>query len=139
MEKYKKYTKLVRFLVSGGSAALVEYCTFLFLGSTFHINIFFANSLSFLCGLIVSFLLNKRWVFRSKKKTYGEFIRYFILALVNLAISNIAIDLLVNGVHLKQFIAKIYVMMIIALWNYIIFSKLIFHSAHELEEAIENS
>lgn len=116
--------KVFKFLVSGGLAAIVEYVTFIL---TVHaIQVIFANAISFLCGLIVSFTLNKYWVFRSDKSANEEFIRYFILATINLTISTIFITILVNSAHVVPFIAKLIMMILIAAWNYFIFAKLIF-------------
>jgi putative flippase GtrA len=122
----KKYHKIIKFILSGGSAAFVEYSSFIMLISIFNISVIMGNSLSFLCGLIVSFLLNKYWVFGSTQGSNGEFLRYLTLALLNLAIGFFLMSLLINVMEMNSFIAKVVVMMTIAVWNYMIFSKLIF-------------
>ncbi|HMH69937.1 MAG TPA: GtrA family protein [Candidatus Saccharimonadales bacterium] len=118
-------TKFIRFIISGGSAAIVEYGLFLLL-SALYAPILVANTVSFLAGLVVSFTLNKVWVFSSKGALKRQFISYLLLALVNIVIGNALIWLFVEywGVH--AFVAKLLVMIVIALWNYLFFSKLIF-------------
>lgn len=120
------HIKILKFLVSGGCAALVEYCIFLFLINATYINILVANVISFLCGLMVSFIFNKIWVFKSKNTIRHEFIRYFILALINLIISTVIINVMVNVLNILPFATKLITMILIATWNYVIFSKFIF-------------
>ena len=117
--------RIFRFLASGGSAAAVEFYVFiLLLGWTD--SIFVVNSISFLCGLVVSFTLNRKWVFGSQAGVKRQFIEYFILAIINLILSNLAIYLLVDGLGVAAWIGKIFVMGAIAFNNYFIFSKFIF-------------
>lgn len=119
--------RFIRFLLSGGSAAAVEYMTFLLLqwrlGNEWLV---LSQSLSFLVGLLASFTLNKTWVFRSTGRTDRQLTTYLILAGINLVASNFAIILLVDSLKIEQYLAKVIVMGTIAGWNYLIFSTLIF-------------
>lgn len=127
VNKPLKY-KPVRFLISGGSAAITEYTLFLLLVAflpSHPIFLIAAQSLSFGGGLIVSFLLNRSWVFESTaKESKKMFTKYLLLALINLFITNILIILLEPVLPL--YIAKFVVMLMIASWNFIIFKTLIF-------------
>ncbi len=124
-----KHFRILRFLVSGGLAAIVEGSSFLLLHHL-KLPIILANTVSFLCGLIVSFLMNKLWVFANKGDTSLQLILYFTLAGVNLVLSNLIIWLLVNETPAAPLIAKIFTMIVIAAWNYAFFSKLIFKDRH---------
>lgn len=116
--------KIIRFIVSGGTAALTEYTTFLLLENS-GVLLILANSISFLCGLLVSFLLNRRWVFTSSGNISSQFASYFALAVINLLLSNTLIHILTQaGVYVL--VAKLICMVAIATWNYFIFSKFIF-------------
>ena len=124
---HQQLRSIVRFLVSGGLAAIVEYAVFLllqlFLGN--HL-LFIAQTISFLCGFVTSFTLNKKWVFKSGGNVRGELMRYATLAAVNLVLTNVVIWLLVNDLHISAWIAKIAVMAMVVAWNYIIYKKIIF-------------
>ena len=117
--------RILRFLASGGSAAAVEFFVFMLLLGWVD-NTLVGNSISFLCGLMVSFTLNRKWVFGSQAGVKKQFIEYFILAIINLILSNLAIYLLVDGLGVAAWIGKIFVMGAIAFNNYFIFSKFIF-------------
>lgn len=75
-----KKKELLRFLVGGGSAVIVDYITyklFMILGLERSI----AKALSFICGSVVGFVINKRWTFESEGFSKGEVLRYIILYL----------------------------------------------------------
>ena len=122
--------KLVRFLVSGATAAAVEYGTFLVLYTVLFDEQYLvvAQSISFMAGFIVSFLLNKHWVFQTKGKSNSELVRYTILAGVNLLLSNILLLLLTSELGIIYWLAKFIIMATIAIWNYVIFQKIVFKS-----------
>jgi len=86
------------------------------------------QAVSFLAGFVVSFTLNKTWVFSSKNsgRTYHELWKYAVLATANLVISGLFIWLLVDVYDQSAYISKLVVMVVIAAWNYFIFQKIIF-------------
>lgn len=119
--------RLLRFLVAGGSAAAVEYAAFFALQFTFGPKWLLVNqSLSFSCGFVVSFLLNRHWVFRSNGEVRHELLKYGIVAAINLAAGNLAIFLLVGPAGIHPLVSKFLVMGMIAAWNYLVFSRLVF-------------
>ena len=117
--------RIVRFLVSGGSAAAVEFFVFMLLLGWIDSTLV-ANSISFLCGLMVSFTLNRKWVFDSQARVQRQFIEYFILAIINMVLSGALVYLLVDIWELAPWAGKVLVMGIIACNNYILFSRFIF-------------
>lgn len=117
--------RILRFLISGGSAATVEYVSFILLSFILMSPVVLANSVSFFCGFIVSFTLNKYWVFKNNDKLKGQLTAYLILAIVNLCISNLVIIGLIH-IGVIELIAKVFAMVAIASWNYLFFSKYIF-------------
>jgi putative flippase GtrA len=128
--KYKNNLKrIAKFLVSGGVSAGVEFVSFLLLIMV--TSVVLGNGVSFLIGLGTSFLLNKNWVFEYKKNSLKIVCIYVLLAVLNLIIGSLLISQLEN--YIDAWIAKIVVMIVIAAWNYIIYSKYIFHvpSKHE--------
>lgn len=122
--------KITSYILVGGLAFATEFTVFLALYETFS-NLLLAQSLSFLAGLLVSFLGNRNITFVSRKETYAlnasrQLIGYVVLALVNLALTNIVIHLLIDGAQVPAVVAKVLVMMMVVTWNYLIFNKIIF-------------
>ena len=56
----------------------------------------------------------------------GELVKYSAVATINLILGNLAIALMVTGLGLNALIAKFIVMAMVAAWNYIIFSRVVF-------------
>lgn len=135
----KQYVKRItanqkaRYLITGGSSFVIEYSVFAVL---FHLlnQLFVANSISFLCGLVYSFWLHKIWSFAGehKHKTHKQFVGYATLAGINLVITNIAIGLLVNYASIPAMVAKVLTMILIVLWNYVFLSKILFKEAEAI-------
>lgn len=119
--------RLAKFLVTGGSAATVEYGSFILLTILLSPPVVVSNSASFFFGFVVSFMLNRTWVFKSKEGARRQLGQYMLLALINLALGNLAIGLLVSFA-VPLLVAKIVTMLLVASWNYLIFSKFIFKS-----------
>lgn len=121
--------RIVRFLISGGTAATIEYVVFILLQRAMGLDwLILSQSASFGCGLVASYLLNRAWVFKSSNQASGELIKYLALAAVNLVIGNIAITALTGPAGMNQYVAKAIVMVFVAAWNYIIMSTVIFRS-----------
>lgn len=119
--------RVIKFIITGVSAASVEYIIFVGLQVlTGERYLIICQSVSFMCGFVVSFLLNKRWVFRSSGRPKEEIVRYSILALINLFISNIVLWAFVMEIHIVFWLAKFLVMATIATWNYFIYKRIVF-------------
>ena len=115
--------RILRFLLSGGSAAISEYVVFVFL--SYVMPLLVANSISFMVGLLISYGMNRTWVFKSTSAKKQEFLRYIGLAGTNLIASNLLI-IMFTHIGVESLLAKGLVMGMIAAWNYLIFSRFIF-------------
>ena len=122
------FQRIMKFLVSGSLAAITEYVSFAVMEKA-GIILIASQTISFLCGFVVSFLLNRAWVFKSKEKASRQLMKYGLLAAINLVLTNLVMNCMVYVLHVNSLIAKILVMAMVAFWNYIIFSKLIFQQA----------
>lgn len=121
--------KIFRFLIAGGTAATVEYLSFIVFRHLIP-NVFLSNTLSFICGLTLSFMLNKHWVFLARDYFSRQVILYFVLACVNILISNFIVWTLTSKLGLLVLVSKLVAMALIAIWNYMFFSRLIFKDRH---------
>ena len=116
--------RISKFLTSGGIAAFSEYATFgllTFLATP----LVAANTFSFIAGLVVSYNLNRRWVFGSEggRKRFGM---YMALAGVNLLLSNGIVFAVHEGIGVSGFIAKLVAMAFIAANNYFLYARFVF-------------
>lgn len=107
---------------------LVEYITFYIFYIFISWNLFVSNSLSFCIGLGISFMFNRLWAFRQSdfhRKTHHQMILYAILAVTNFVANNTIVGLL-RAAGLDARIGKIIAIIVIAIWNFIVYKKIIF-------------
>lgn len=89
MDNLNKFDKqeILKFLVGGGTAVLVDFFTyklFMLIGMERTI----AKTLSFICGSMVGFIINKYWTFKSSKFQINEILKYSILYIVTAFINS---------------------------------------------------
>ena len=59
------FLQLVRYTFVGGFAFIVDYCLLFILTEYGHFHYLLSASVSFIAGLLVNYLLSKRWVFNN--------------------------------------------------------------------------
>ena len=129
MRKLPISQSLFKYLAVGVVAFGVEYGSFygLFFGAGWPL--YAANSISFGLGLLTSFSLNRLWTFGHKsyqKRATHQLGFYVTLALVNLLLTNVFVDLLTQ-LGMNPRFGKLVAMLITSLWNYFLFKFLIFN------------
>jgi putative flippase GtrA len=124
--------QLKNYVLIGASAFIIEYAIFYVLNELTGVELFIAQSISFLAGLTVSFLGSRLVTFRAKPggehalKSSTQAISFLSLGLFNLVMSNLVIYVLTQKVLLDPLLAKVIVMGLIVVWNYLIFNMIIF-------------
>ena len=89
MKNLKSINKqeILKFLVGGGTAVIVDFFTykiFMILGLERTV----AKTLSFICGSIVGFIINKYWTFKSPKFQIKEILKYTVLYILTAFINS---------------------------------------------------
>ena len=118
----------VRYLIVGGSAYIVEAASLLLLLNVLSLGAVTSVAISFWIGFIMAFLLQKYITFankqKSKKAMLNQLVLYGLLVLLNYIFTILFVYTLAGafGALLTRTIAII----ITTIWNYFIYSKLIF-------------
>ena len=73
-----KIKEVLRFLVGGGTAVVVDFCIYRLL-LLFSWNMDIAKMISFICGAGVGFIINKFWTFERKQFVLKEVLKYVAL------------------------------------------------------------
>ncbi len=85
-----KIKEILKFLVGGGSAVLTDALVYWLLQKA-GMDLSAAKAISFVCGSIVGFIINKLWTFQAKRFSFAEILRYCILytctALINTGVN----------------------------------------------------
>lgn len=130
--------QIARFCLAGTTTVAIDFLTFFFLVEYFAnftdvdeaIYLAIANTISLLAGFLVSFTLNKFWVFKQKDQKHVknlklQLLMYTLLFLFNIGFATFFVWA-VSGAGLNTYFAKVLSIMLITLWNFIIYRKVIF-------------
>jgi len=132
--------KFIRYILIGGSAVIVDFAVFevllLLLGKDNTISLFstviepekIANTIAVITGFIYSFILNRTWAFKSKDNILRQLVLMIILLIINTLISNEAISFMGRSIGIPFVIAKPVMQVLVAVWNYFIYDKIIYRS-----------
>ncbi len=98
--------EILKFLVGGGSAVLVDFLSYHALMSIADLAVSPSKAISYILGAIVGFIINKLWTFESKKFSTTEILKYVALyafsAVANTAVNKLVISVI--GIKLIAFL-----------------------------------
>jgi dolichol-phosphate mannosyltransferase len=110
--KEEKYVRFIKYMLSGTVAALIEIAMFViiyyvilpFMEEAMKINI--ANLVSRVGSSYINYELNRKYVFGSKKRDKIYLLKYSILWIVQLEISNLAIYYALTLLGIEAWVSK---------------------------------
>lgn len=99
--------RFIKFGVTGVINTLVDYVVFwvlLYLG----VNQYLSQTVSYSCGMLNSYILNRSWTFNSKKRFFSRQMLRFIIANLLLLLLSIGVLWLINGrMGFSKLVAKL--------------------------------
>ncbi len=113
--------QFIRYLFVGGIAAVVNIGGLYVLNKAFNIYYLIANIISFILGLIVNYVLSKKFVF-SKETSFSkiiEFIIYAVIGVIGLILDTIFMWIFTDKLHLYFMISKIISTILVFVWNFV--------------------
>jgi putative flippase GtrA len=114
--------QVIAYPVSGALVTLSDYLTFALCFSVFGLELFASTAIAYVVGLVVSYVLNRYWVFRKSadKQTEGASLwRYGTFLAVNLAITYVMLWVMENWFGINPYIGKIVVNFFMFFWIYL--------------------
>ncbi len=127
----KKHESKIRFALVGGTNTAIDF-GILFLLHSVGLNKYIANIISTTVAFIFSFFANRTFTFQSKGSAKKQFIPFLIVTLIGLWVIQPAIiwlvSLLLHGLNetLALFIAKLIATVVSLIWNYVLYSRVVF-------------
>jgi len=95
----------LRFAAVGGSNTLLSWCLYAVLVRV-GMHYLLASSLAFAFGALNSYVLNRRWTFRSRDRRLPEALRFGVVQCVGLGVDVCLLYALVQGVGIQHLIAQ---------------------------------
>ncbi len=127
------YIKVLRYLISGGSAAIV-HLSFLYI-FTHYLGIWYVIStvMAFLIAFVVSYIMQKFWTYtdhsldawKSQMATY-----FFIIITTNVGLNMLLLYVAVEHLHAHYLLAQIVISGLIAVMNYFLYQIYVFKKSH---------
>lgn len=104
----KNLAHFFKFQVVGVINFFVDYGILTLLNLVFGMSVEFANMISYSCGVINSFFLNRYWTFKIKRKFLStHFIKFIFVNLISLGINTLAVYILADLYSLPIIGAKL--------------------------------
>ena len=115
-----------RYLLVGVVAFALDYAVFWVLWRFATLDYLLANASGMLCGFLLSFVLNRRYVFGTSAASGRVLGRFAAANIVSLAFASLVLSVLVRGVGLPTEGAKVLVSALVPLWNFLLYRRFVF-------------
>lgn len=127
------YRKILKYVISGGTAAAVTVSTLYFFTDIVGVWYVFSSVLGYVTGFGVSFTLQKFWTFGDKKtdKIKSQAFFYALTLSVNLILNTYGIYVFVQHLGFNYLVAQIIVGLLIACGSFFIYRNFIFKKNKE--------
>jgi len=120
--------KLVRYVTSGGAAALTNMTVLFLLVHFGHLYYLYASILAFLISVGVSFTMQKFWTFRDTHvhDIHTQFARYVLVIVANLILNTLLMYTLVEKAGVWYLSAQFFTVIAIAFVGYFAYRHFVF-------------
>ena len=125
--------RLLRYLISGGTAAATNLTVFFFLVHFGHMYYLYASILAFVLSIAVSFTMQKFWTFRDKPlhDVHTQFTRYLVVIGANLLLNTTLVYSLVEYAGMWSLLAQALAIAVIAVTGYFGYRYFVFRDRPE--------
>lgn len=130
---------MIAYLVSGALTSLADYSLFYLVLQLWGDSLLAATAIAYIGGLLVSYLLNRFWVFKynAKGERFGTSIwRYGLLLLLNFGITYAMLWAMEYYFGISPFIGKFIVWTFMIFWNYIVGKLWVFKGPRQVRERL---
>lgn len=124
----RKHAKILRYLFSGGTSAVVDLVLLHVFVEYFHIWYIISAALAYLIAFWVSFVMQKYWTFQNTDKTriHKQIVMHFSLGATNLLLNTVIMYVLVDFAHVPYLLAQIISSGGLAIISFTLYKKYIF-------------
>ena len=117
--------QFMKYIFVGGLTALLELMLFAIFRLIAFFDIALSNIIAVTTATLCNFFLNRGWSFKANSNIFRNLILYVFLFLINLSFSTYAIAFMVKA-GMVDVVAKLVTMILITLWNFVLYRKVIF-------------
>lgn len=129
---------IFRFILSGGTSAVVDLAALYVLYSLFHIYYLAAAVAAFLVAFCVSFTLHKYWTFKTdvRHNVSRQAALYMVTSLIGLCFNTLLMYIFVDWLHVFVMLAQIFAALIVACCTFFMSRNIVFKWKKPLEPLV---
>ncbi len=116
----RKLSRPGKFLMVGGTGAVVNMVTLAFLHQLLALPLVLASALAVELSIANNFFWNDRWTFGRRWPTWRRFLKFNLVSLGGLVITTATLWALVTDLHSQYLLANLFGIMLATAWNFII-------------------
>jgi len=133
--QFHKHLRVVRYLISGGTAAFVDLLFIYIFTSVIGIWYLYSGILAFLVAFSVSYVMQKFWTYtdHSMDRWKSQLVTYFMIIIsTNVGLNTLLLYIFVDHLHINYIVAQFFISGIIAIMNYFLYQSFVFKKhSHE--------
>lgn len=114
------YVQLFRYLLSGGTAFLMDISLMILLKEVFGVHYLAASIIGFIVGLIFTYILSIRWIFDERRlaNKWNELAIFALIGVVGIGLTWFFMKLFTSILLLYYVFSKVLTTVIVSLWNF---------------------
>ena len=125
LKKYiNKYKNLLLYGVIGCCASGLDFAIYSLL--ILSINYILANCISVLGGITTSFLLNRKYNFKVKDRTFKRFVTFLSIGLCGMLISNLILYICIDIFDIHKLVSKLLSIVLVVIVQYLLNKNITF-------------
>lgn len=124
-----RFNQFIKFSFIGVINTLIDFLVFSISFKLLNLNYLLCQVLGYSCGVINSFIFNKRITFNDNEKgltNLYKFIKFICINLLSLAISMVILDICIKKLNINVYISKIIATIISQLINFFSYKYFVF-------------
>ena len=120
--------EIIKYFIVSLVAAVADTFSFVFLYEYCEIHYLLSNTIAFILGLSLNYILSVKFVFIGEaRKTTSEFFVFAIIGVVGLLISHMTLFLSIDIIGLNSLISKLFSLGATFFWNFFVRKILLFN------------
>lgn len=114
------YIQLFRYLLSGGTAFIIDIGVMVLLKEVLGVNYLLASVIGFIVGLIFTYILSIRWIFNERRlaNRWNELVIFALIGVVGIGLTWIFMKIFTEILLIYYVISKVLTTIIVSLWNF---------------------
>lgn len=111
--------QFIKFGLVGAMNTVIDYALFTTFFYLLNVHYLAANAMSFTIAVTNSYVLNRRWTFRSDNPNWRtEAVKFVVVNIIGLGLSEMILFILVEHLGFHQLMAKALAIIVVLFWNF---------------------